>query len=238
MMPLLRFRLHLMRRLLQDVLHAHNLLEDKRNGIVLMVGLVAMTTAIVTAGLVSAGIIPGDAIATTPAKIILLAACGGGLGLVVMGMWTAARITMWPSLLRLTPESLEAYAQSITTTVHSEMMKLRDIVASGTNPPRDAWTFVLRLPSVPATPNNDPFRGASLQDSTQAVTDAYRDALAIYPWRQTLDQELGQHRAHLGLIALHLRGDTTITIPMPAVSAHDALRLAAQRRTQINAPRG
>lgn len=234
MIPILRFRLGLLGRFLRSALHPSCVIRDNRAfaPFVLGAGLVVISTLAATTFAMFA---PTSHAHLEEAQTYRFAFWGLGVALMLIGMARPARPDLWPNILRMTPASLEADADAIITTLHDEMRTLRDIVALRPNPPREAWTLTLRLPSTPATPEHAPFASAHLYQSPQAVVDAYRDALEIYPWRQTLDQVLGKKAAQRGLLALHLRGDTTLSIHVAAISAHDTLRLAAQKRANSHA---
>lgn len=153
-----------------------------------------------------------------------------GLTLVIFWVLRHSRPALWPSVVHMTPARLDAYADAITLALHQAMITLRDTIAAQPNAPRDAWILTLGLPSTPPHHKQAPFDSLHLHNASQAVIDAYHEHLAAYPWRTALEQVLGKKATHLGLLALHLRGDRALSIHVPAISAHDVLRVAARQR--------
>lgn len=230
MMHMLRFRLGLLGRFLRKALHPSCTLQDNRAfaPIVLGAGLVVIS------GLTAATF---EMFATSPqqahldeAQFYQRAFWALGVALMLTGLSRPARPALWPSVVHMTPTRLDGYADAIITALHQQMIALRDTIASQPNAPRDAWVLALGLPSTPPKRDDAPFPSLHLHNTTQAVIDTYQAKLAVYPWRTALEQVLGKKATHLGLLALHLRGDTALSIHVPAISAHDTLRLAAQHR--------
>lgn len=227
-MKLLLFRCTLLARFLGNAFNTTFLLDNKPGGIFLLVGLLLLTPATIIVGLAIRDILPISVIDTPHGQVILVIVCVLALVLLVVGVCTAGRIHLWPALLRLTPERFDAYADAIITTVHATTIAVRDDGVCAHNAPREAWTARFCLPSHQQSTGYDPFRSIALDQGSQAVMEAYTEDLRHHPWRQSLQHTLGRQATHIGILALQLRGDTTITVHVPALSAHGMLRLAAR----------